>query len=271
MGSPELDRYLHRIAYTGPLAPTLETLNGIVQHHVRSIPFENLDPFLGTPNRLDLPSLRAKLVDRRRGGYCFEQNLLLADVLTELGYSLERLAARVLWGVTDGEVRPRTHMLLLVDVEGDRRVVDVGFGGMTLTGTLTLEPGVEQPTPLEPFRLTRLGDEYVQEVLVSGEWRQVYRFDLHGQHPVDYVPTNWYLSTHPESHFVTGLVAARATEDRRYALLGRRLTVHPRDGESTRRFLESPAELRAALEGDFGIDTSGMDLDGAFTRLPHPR
>lgn len=267
MTSPEVERYLQRINYAGPLTPTLDTVTALVAHHAQSIAFENLDPFRGVANRIDLESIYAKLVDRRRGGYCFEHNLLLADVLTQLGFSLDRLAARVLWNLPEGEVRARTHMLLLVDVAGSKRVVDVGFGGMTLTGTLVLDTAAEQPTPLEPFRLTPDGDEYIQEVLVGGQWRPIYRFGLQRQLPVDYVPTNWYLSTSPESHFVTGLLAARAATDRRHTLLGTRWTTHHVGGDSQRVTLASPGEFRAALEEQFLIDTTGIDVDDIFARL----
>ncbi|NLG56546.1 MAG: arylamine N-acetyltransferase [Rhodococcus sp.] len=271
MTSSGLDRYLRRIGYSGPLTPTLETVNAIVAHHTRSIPFENLDPFRGVPNKLDLPSLYAKLVDGGRGGYCYEQNLLLADILSQLGFTFDRLAARVVWGLPEDEVRARTHMLLLVDVEGTRRVVDVGFGGMMLTGTLVLDTAEPQQTPLEPFclvqRPTPTGVEYIQQALVNDEWLPIYRFDLHPQLPVDYVPTNWYLSTSPDSHFVTGLLAARAESDRRYALRDLRFTVHHFGGDSQRRMLASAGELREVLEEHLHIATGGIDVDDVYARL----
>jgi N-hydroxyarylamine O-acetyltransferase len=269
-GDLDLERYFERIGYDGDRSATTATLNAIAAHHARSIPFENLDPFLGTPNRLDLESLQRKLVESRRGGYCFEQNLLLRAVLLELGFEVTALAARVLWGSTSTDViNPRSHMLLVVDVEGDRRIIDVGFGGMTLDTTLRLETNTVQDTPLEPVRLLDLRGDYLLEALVGDEWRPIYRFDLTPQHPVDYEAPNWYLSTWPGSHFVTGLLAARVAEGRRYALNGTRFTVHPLGGESVRLELTSADELRKCLESEFLIDTSGLrGLDEAFHRLP---
>ncbi len=160
-------------------------------------------------------------------------------------------------------------MLLLVDLDGERRVVDVGFGGMTLTGTLRLELGTAQPTPLEDFRLVELYGDHAMQALVRGEWRTTYRFDLQVQHPVDYEASSWYLSTNPRSHFVTGLIAARPATDRRYALSGRELSVHHLGAPSEHRRLESADELRSTLEQDFCIDTSGIpELDKAFDGLP---
>src|SRR5688572_5787925 len=93
----DLDAYFERIGHRGPRPATLDTLAAIHALHPAAIPFENLDPFLGRPVRLDLPSLERKLVDERRGGYCFEHNLLLAAVLRRLGFAVTGLAARVLW------------------------------------------------------------------------------------------------------------------------------------------------------------------------------
>lgn len=265
----DLDAYLSRIGYDGDRTPTRPALDAIAAHHTRTIPFENLDPFLGTPNRLDLASLQAKLVDGGRGGYCFEHGLLLRAALLDLGFTVTALAARVLWGSDIDAITGRTHMLLLVDLGDERRVIDTGFGGMTLTGTLRLEQDTVQPTPLEPFRLVDLDGDWAMQARVEDEWRTTYRFDLHPQHPIDYEPTNWYLSTWPQSRFVTGLMAARATPDRRFALAGRRLTVHHADGATERRVIADAGEFREVLERDLLIDTSGLSgLDAAFDRLP---
>ncbi|MDG3011351.1 arylamine N-acetyltransferase [Rhodococcus sp. D2-41] len=266
----DLDAYLTRIGFTGERTPTRATLDAIAAAHTATIPFENLDPVLGVPNRLDLASLQAKLVDGGRGGYCFEHGLLLRTALLTLGYRVTALAGRVLWGTDDPHaITGRTHMLLLVDLGDERRIIDTGFGGMTLTGTLRLELDTVQSTPLEPFRLIELdGDWALQAQIGEDRWRTTYRFDLQPQHPIDYEPANWYLSTWPQSRFVTMLMAARATTDRRYALAGRQLTVHHADGTAERRVLTGFDEFRTVLERDLLIDTSGLTgLRAAFDRL----
>src|SRR5262245_29294384 len=113
-----LDQYFERIGYTGDREPSLETLQQLHVRHTQRIPFENLDSFLGRPVHLDLPSLVLKLIHERRGGYCFEHNLLFGHVLRALGFRVTDLAARVLWNRPQGAVTPRGHMLLLVEVEG---------------------------------------------------------------------------------------------------------------------------------------------------------
>ena len=264
----DLDAYFGRIGYSGPRTATLDTLEAIHARHPQAIPFENLNPLLGWPVRLDASSLQQKLVREGRGGYCFEQNLLLYHALHTLEFEVTGLAARVLWNAPEGPVRARTHMLLLVDLDDRPYVADVGFGGLTLTGPLRLQPDIEQATPHEPFCLIRSGDAFVMQARVGGEWKSLYRFDLQEQLLPDYEVTNWYLSNHPDSHFVTGLTAARADRDRRYALRNNELAVHYVNGQTERRVLASAAGLRAVLEDAFRLTLpDGPDLDAALERL----
>ena len=269
--SEGLGAYLDRIGHDGDPQPTLATLDAVIARHTATIAFENLDPFLGVVPDLDPSALQAKLVRHGRGGWCFEQNLLLRSALRQLGFTVTALAARVVWGAEPDAITRRSHMLLLVEVEGSRRIADVGFGGMVLTSSLAFEPGTAQQTPLEQFRIVELdgaAGEYAQQVLVDGEWRSTYRFDLQPQYPLDYEAANWYLATSPSSHFISNLMVARATADRRYTLSGTRLTVRHLDGGAERHSVGSPADLRRRLEEDFLIDTSGLaGLDEAFGRL----
>ncbi|MGH2415462.1 MAG: arylamine N-acetyltransferase family protein, partial [Microcystaceae cyanobacterium] len=112
----DLDAYFQRLGYSGGRFPTLKTLQAIHQHHAEAIAFENLNSFLKQPVFLDVTSLQQKLIHARRGGYCFEQNLLLRSVLTSLGFQVTNLAARVLWNLPEETITPRTHMLLRVDL-----------------------------------------------------------------------------------------------------------------------------------------------------------
>lgn len=265
----DLDAYLARIGHTGPRAPTLDVLSAIQARHVEAIAFENLNPLFGWPVPIDLPSLEQKLVQGRRGGYCFEQNALFAHALRALGFRVTGLSARVLWGQPEDAITPRTHMLLRIDLDGRAYLADVGFGGQTLTGPLRLEPGVEQATPHEPYRLVQAGDSFTMQSLVGGAWRTLYRFTLEEHFPPDYEVANYYVSTHPSSLFRQTLRVARAAPDRRYALLNRDLAVHHLGGPTERRTLESAAELRRTLEEIFLLNVPpGPELDAAFERLP---
>ncbi|ATQ43390.1 arylamine N-acetyltransferase family protein [Caulobacter mirabilis] len=251
---PNLDAYFARIGYAGPRAPTPELLKAIVARHPVVIPFENLNPFLGLPVDLDVPALEAKLVRGGRGGYCFEQNGLLLAVLRALGFEAEGLLARVIWNLPVGAVNARTHMIIRVNLDGRDLLVDVGLGGMTLTGVLELTPDVEQETPHETFRLLREDAlSWRQEARVKDEWRATYRFDLTRAHPIDYVVGNYYTATHPASHFTHSLLAARVNADRRHALRGLELAVHHLGGPTERRTLGGPQEVEQALEEVFHI------------------
>lgn len=272
----DLDGYCARIGFGGARTPSLETLAGIHRRHTAAIAFENLDPFLGRPVHLDMASLQRKIVQGGRGGWCFEQNLLLGRALREIGFEVTDLAARVIWNAAGDGVRPRSHMLLLVKVHGKRYVADVGFGGQTLTCPLRLETDIEQVTPHEPFRLLHAAEKreiFEMQSFFGGNWRPLYRFDLQEQFLADYEVTNWYLSNHPQSPFVNALVAARASRDCRYALRNRELTVHYLDGSTVRRSIGGIPELRDALEDLFHLSVRDLpELDAAFERLtpaPH--
>lgn len=264
----DLEAYFRRIGYTGERTPTLDTLKGIHLKHPGAIAFENLNPLLRLPVRLDITSLQQKILFENRGGYCFEHNLLLSHVLQALGFKVKGLAARVLWNLPEGVIPARGHMLLLVEVEGEACIADVGFGGNTLTAPLRLVPDMEQSTPHEPYRLVKAADEYILEAKVREVWKPLYRFSLQEQFLSDYEVSSWYLSNHPDSHFVTGLIAARSTPDRRYALRGNELAVHHTGGDTERTTFTSVAALKRALEDVFLLQLPAHPaLDATLERL----
>jgi len=249
----DLERYFERIGFAASPAASLEVLQQLHALHPATIPFENLSPFLGESVKLDAASLEEKLVRGGRGGWCFEHNLLFSYVLLAIGFKVTRLAARVRWNVPAGVITARSHMLMLVRIEDADYIADVGFGGLTLTASLRLAVGVEQATPLEPHRIAAQDGGLVLEARVAGEWQALYTFDLAEQQLADYEVSNWYLCNHPSSQFVTGIIAARAAADRRYALRNTRFAIHHANGETERRFVTRVDEYRALLEGTFRI------------------
>jgi len=269
----DLNAYLTRIGLAGEDRPRgdLDTLRAIALRHACAIPFENLDPLLRRPVRLDIASIQRKIVHSGRGGWCFEHNILLGTALTALGYDVTGLSARVLWATPPGIVRSRTHMVLHLVVDGTSLVIDCGFGGSTPTAPLRLQAGVEQATPHEPFRLSHLSNtsgEFLLEARLAGEWKALYTFDLQPQVLADYEMSNWYLCNHPESHFLASVVAARVAPDRRYALRNADLSVHYPNGVSERRELAGHGEIRQALEELFHVTVpTGPEVDEAFARL----
>ena len=268
----DIDAYFARIGFTGARTPTLDTLRALHLAHAQSIAFENLNPLLRWPVLLDVPSLEQKLVHTGRGGYCFEQNALLATALRELGFEVTGLAARVIWNAPEDAIRPRGHMLLKVIVSGEPYLADVGFGGMTLTSPIKLVTDVEQQTAHEPFRLVTLGvhdagRELKLQGLVNGAWKSLYRFDLQPQQEPDYEVANYYLSTSPTSHFLSTLMVARPFAGGRYGLVNNRLSVHRLGGPSETQVLTSVAEVRGVLENVFGLTLpAAAELDPALAR-----
>ena len=263
----DLSAYFTRIGYGGPRAPTLETLRALQLLHPQAIAFENLDPLLGRSPRLDIDSLQQKLVGSRRGGYCFEHNTLFGHVLRALGFRVTGLGGRVVWNRPDDTPPPRSHMILRVTLDEGIYLVDVGFG-LSPTGPLLFEPGPEQQTPHEPFRLLKDGETYTLQAKLIGKWQSLYQFDLQPQQPIDYEVANHYVSTWPTSHFVTSLIAARAAPDRRYGLRGSQLSIRPLTGEAEQRTLTSAVEIRAALGDLFAIDVpEPARFDDTLARL----
>lgn len=270
-----LDAYLARIGWTGP-SPRVDvaSLHALAVRHVAAIPFENLNPWLGLPVALEPLALQQKLVHDRRGGYCFEHNGLMRRVLQQIGFEVHKLGARVLWGLAEPMETPRTHCLLQVMVDGDPWVMDVGFGGLSLTAALRLQADVVQSTPHEPFRLLHLpedllGDWHLQ-AQIGGVWRTLYRFDLQHQCAPDDAMANHYTATHPSSKFVRDLIAARTLPDRRLTLLNRDLRIHRPGADSELHRLSTPGALEQVLREDFGLQLPlhpglGVRLAGLFT------
>jgi len=265
--SLDLDAYLRRIGHDGG-APSRATLAGVQLAHAQAIAFENLDPLLGRPVRLDIGAVQEKLVGAGRGGYCFEHNTLLMHVLDALGFQVTGLAARVLMNKPEGSALPRTHMLLRVDLDDGPVLADVGFGGLTPTGPLRLETDIVQQTPHEPFRLTRAGEDYRLQVQIGGSWTNLYQFDLQVQIGPDYEMMNHYTATHPDSVFLNNLVAALPVPGRRYALRNDSFAVHTTGGGTERRTLTSAEEIRSVLTDVFGVSLpSDPGLDAVFGRF----
>ena len=253
-----LNAYFERIGFAGSIAPTLATLELIHALHPAAIAFENLNPLLGLPVNLDLASIEKKLLADRRGGYCYEHNLLLMAVLRELDFSARGLAARVLWSDPAAVDRPPTHMLLAVEIGGSTYIADAGFGGLTLTAPLKLKSEIEQATPHETFRLMGGAPDWVLEARVGDAWKPLYSFDTTEQTIEDYTASNLQLST--DSPFTRELRVALSPSGRRLALRDNRFTAHVAGEPSESRILTSVAELRDMLAGPFGIQLPAADL-----------
>jgi N-hydroxyarylamine O-acetyltransferase len=256
----ELHAYLSRIGYEGPREPSLAVLCAIVAAHSAAIAFENVDVLLKRGVRIDVGTVQRKLVQRRRGGYCFEQNALLEAGLKAVGFSLITLAARVVRGLPEPAATARAHKLLQVDLSEGPHIADVGYGNLTPTAPLALRPGEEQATPNESFRLMPHGSELLLQARLGDAWDSLYRFGLEPAPPADYEMANWFASTFPGSPFYANLLVARPSPGCRTTLYNRRFTIRDRDGSVARRVLDGIDDYRKVLVGHFGLSLDADEL-----------
>lgn len=153
----------------------------------------------------------------------------------------------------------QTHEALSVTVPGDdgRWLVDVGFGGQTLSSPIRLEAGPVQQTRHEPYRLREHGDGYMLETQIRDEWQPLYLFTTRPQPQIDLEVGSWYASTYPKSIFVVGLSAALVTDDARWNMRGRNLAIHSA-GDTERTCFDTAADVLNALTNRFGIDLTDL-------------
>ncbi|MGJ5077561.1 arylamine N-acetyltransferase family protein [Bradyrhizobium sp. HKCCYLS3013] len=251
----QLDSYLARIDYRGPLAPDLATLAALQAAHVDALPFEALDPLMGRSVHVDLPSVQQKLVLGRRGGYCFEQNVLLQAALEAIGFKVNGLTGRVRWRSAPSDpLGPRQHMMLLVEVNGHPHLVDVGFGICMMDALIRLEIGPEQQTPMGTFRIGTWDGLYTVSAKQPAGWRMMYAFDLAPQIHADYVLGNWYTSTSPNVPATHTLMMERVEPRVRHKLVSRRYQRQARDGEVIEeRIIETAGELGRLIDDIFRV------------------
>lgn len=251
--SIDLDAYLARISYNGPLENSRRTFYEIHKLHVRTIPFENLDPLSGHPISINLQDIEEKLIHRRRGGYCFEHNSLFSAALQQLGFTVSPSISRVRWQTDPSQATPASHMVLVVTVDGEDYLADVGFGGLGLIEPISLEMGKIQHEDFEPRRVVQSGPETVHQIRINGEWSDVYQFSNNHAYPIDLEMANWYSCTHPKARFTRSLLVTLATEQGRKAITDDEFMVRIGTQKSVRTKINSQEELEKLLDAEFRL------------------
>jgi N-hydroxyarylamine O-acetyltransferase len=246
-----VEAYLERINYRGPLALTAETLRGLQVAHLLAVPFENLSIHAGEPIVLEDEALFSKIVERRRGGFCYEVNGLFAALLRALGFDVSMLSAGV--ANAEGVFGPDfDHMTLLVGLE-QRWLVDVGFGDSFLEPLLLDERG-EQAQHNRAYRILR---DDTHSILMqregAGEWKAQYRFTLQPHAYADYAEMCRYHQTSPLSHFTQRRICSRAIPEGRVTLSEMRWIKTSGAGERQERTLQSREDYASILREHFGI------------------
>ncbi|MEV4253992.1 arylamine N-acetyltransferase [Spirillospora sp. NPDC049652] len=262
----DLDAYLSRIGFDAERAPILAALRALHRGHTTSIPFENLDPVLGRPVLLDVPSLQDKLVRSERGGYCFEHAALFAAALERFGFDFTALVGRVVIGAPEGSIRPATHALLVVRPADDEHewLCDVGFGSGPLE-PLRFTDGTESDQDGWRFRLDRLPDDEfgVRHWTLRQDgpdgWTRRHVFAQVPVFPVDYALASHYVATHPRSPFTGRVYAQRFSAESLRQLDNLTLTTTWPDGRRETRELDL-SEFTGVL-ADFGLVPAAEDLD----------
>ncbi|MEN3356604.1 MAG: N-hydroxyarylamine O-acetyltransferase [Mycobacteriales bacterium] len=271
MDSAGVRAYLARIGIAGPVAPTAAALRELQRRHVLTVPFENLDIHLGNPIVLAEPELLSKVVERRRGGFCYELNGVFGALLAALGYHVTLLAARV---GADRLGIPYDHLALLVRTpepgpDAGPWLVDVGFGRFS-RHPLRLDARGGQADPVGRFEVrpaaadADLGDWGDLEVCQDGVTQ--YRLELRPRRLGDFEAGCWWHQTSPTSHFTTSLTCSLPTAEGQLTLAGRRL-IETAGEARTERDLGTDAEVLAAYRDRFGIELAEVPAVG---RHPAP-
>jgi N-hydroxyarylamine O-acetyltransferase len=245
-----LDRYLDRIGYRGSRAATAETLRRLHTLHLSTVPFENLD--VGRrPIVVDEAAFVRKIVEQRRGGFCYELNGAFASLLRAVGFEVTLLSAGV--AREAGGFGPEfDHLALLVTADRSPWLADVGFGDSFLE-PLRFEPDREQQDPAGAFRIAS-GDAgtFVLERRQNDVWEGQYRFTLTPRDLADFAGMCDYHQSSPHSSFTQKTVCSRATGEGRITLSAFRL-ITTRDGVREEHEVAGESEWLELLREHFGI------------------
>ena len=229
----QLDKYFTRIGFADEVAnPTLDILITLQEKHAQTFPFENLNSILDIPVDLDVDSIFTKFVLNGRGGYCYEQNILFMSVLQSLGYDVRYITGRVY--TDDTTIRSRTHVLLLISIDGVEYISDVGFGSLSSIKPLRMKENIEQKVYHDIYKIDSASDGFILKMKLKNQWRPLYLFDLQIQYFEDLKMGNWYTSTYPESHFRNNVFLSIKNRDTTYNLDDNILTTYHL-GEITER------------------------------------
>ncbi len=245
--------YLTRIGYTGTLEPNAETLKQLHRAHLLSVPFENLDVFLGKPIVLDVEAFYDKVVRQGRGGFCFELNSLFAWLLTQLGFTVTMLSARIFY---DGSPGPEfDHMVLRIEAEKPL-IADVGFGDCFL------EPlGFDEEAAWQQgffYLLEQWDSQWVMKRQEAGsKWAPQYVFSLTPRRLPDFAGMNEFHQRSADSIFTRKVVCSKATMEGRITLSRNRLIITKKERREE-RMVRGEADWIDLLKQYFGICRSAL-------------
>jgi N-hydroxyarylamine O-acetyltransferase len=248
----DLQKYLNRIRYEGKTEANFQTLSGLMKHQLCSVPFENIDVEDGKIVSLKPEDIVEKIVEQKRGGYCYELNGLFCMALEKIGFKYKMLAARPMFNYS--QRRPKTHMVLAVAVEDEEWICDLGYGGYGLREPVSIDKlgiGVQQGD--DEFLLTQVtATEYLLQIKIDGKWTELYSFEPHQQEWVDYTLANYFNSTSPDTIFTKKRLSIIQKPSGRVFLVDDELKII--DNGATLIRVVPKEDRSAVLKEYFGID-----------------
>ena len=249
-----LQNYLDRIGYRGDAQANIVTVTEMMRCQLFTVPFENLDVQAGKVVSLIPEEIVEKIVLRNRGGYCYEVNGIFTMALEALGIPYRFVAARPMFYPVK---RPKTHMAIVLRVDGEEWLCDLGFGSYGIRAPMRLNlVDVEAKQDFDTFMLSKTNDqEYLLKALVDGEWANQYGFDLYPQDWIDFVPANYLNSTHPDAIFVQKLVIVLHNQTGRKILVGDMLKTVENGKVEKQTIL--PEDCAFILSDKFGLTLNG--------------
>lgn len=278
----DIEKYLLRIGNLVPVEPTLEALRCVHRSHLLSVPFENLTLHTGGRVQLDLPLLYEKIVNQRRGGFCYENNGLFSWLLSKMGFEVTLLSGQVRNHITLRFGPPFDHLISMVTLKGQRWLCDVGFGASGFNIPLSLETNEPQQQGHRVYRIRKDKDVHFLEWQgeedrgVNGEWTEIYKFTLEPRCLEDFIEMCGYHQSSPSSIFYCKSLCSILTPGGRVTYIGHKLitTVFPTDArgsvlKTTTRELKDE-EIPGVLEEQFGVVLNSplVPKDEAITPNP---
>jgi N-hydroxyarylamine O-acetyltransferase len=259
----DLQAYLRRIGMTPPTAADRSVLDRMISAHISAIPFEAIDALLGREIKVEPAALAEKLVHQRRGGWCFEQSSLFIAVLRSLGFDARPHLSSVLWGRPLDAPRPVfSHMAVVVRLEHDDWLVDVGFGSCVTPRALRMSTDEPQPTAHETFRLSPVDGLLRLEAMIDGDWKRIYDLSLDPVGEDDIRRLNGQL-VRCGSLFHELLLVTRTIQSERLLLVGHEFR-RRRNGRTVESTPIDAARISHLLSLQFGLTLGSHDA-GALT------
>ena len=256
-----INPYLNRLGLTESKHPSLRFLTELQNHHLLSIPFEDLD----IPDRarieLNLSKIYNKIIPTKRGGFCYELNGLFHWLLTTLGYKVDMLSARV-YNQQTKELGPEfDHMALLVHLKKgliDKDfLVDVGFGD-SFRIPIEMPNGREEDVSGKYRIMDKKNNLYELQRKLEKHWETQYSFTTIPQKLENFKAICAYQQDCPDSHFRKRMICTIATKNGRVTLSNNSLTI-TEDNSKTKLEFDGDIEFYFLLKKYFGIELQPLE------------